>query len=43
MAGDRGSIDASLVVYRPDVVVAVVDATNLARNLYLVLKMLVTV
>jgi len=29
-----------LLVYRPDVVVAVVDATNLARNLYLVFQLL---
>ena len=39
-AGDQRAGRAALLEARPDVVVAVVDATNLARNLYLVLQLL---
>ncbi|MEE4274846.1 MAG: ferrous iron transport protein B [Thermoleophilia bacterium] len=39
-AGDQRVGRAALLEARPDVVVAVVDATNLARNLYLVLQLL---
>jgi ferrous iron transport protein B len=39
-AGDQAAGRAALLEARPDVVVAVVDATNLARNLYLVLQLL---
>lgn len=38
--GDQAAARAALLGARPDVVVAVVDATNLARNLYLVLQLL---
>ena len=38
--GDQAAARAALLDARPDVVVAVVDATNLARNLFLVLQLL---
>jgi ferrous iron transport protein B len=38
-AGDQRVARRALLDTRPDVVVAVVDATNLARNLYLVLQL----
>jgi ferrous iron transport protein B len=38
--GDQEAARAALLQARPDVVVAVVDATNLARNLFLVLELL---
>ena len=38
--GDQEAARAALLQARPDVVVAVVDATNLARNLFLVLQLL---
>jgi ferrous iron transport protein B len=38
-AGDQRVARRALLETRPDVVVAVVDATNLARNLYLVLQL----
>ena len=38
--GDQAAARAALLRARPDVVVAVVDATNLARNLFLVLQLL---
>ncbi len=38
--GDQVAARAALLDARPDVVVAVVDATNLARNLFLVLQLL---
>lgn len=37
---DQAAARATLLGARPDVVVAVIDATNLARNLYLVLQLL---
>ncbi len=38
--GDQEAARAALLSARPDVVVAVIDATNLARNLYLVFQLL---
>jgi ferrous iron transport protein B len=38
--GDQAAARAALLEARPDVVVAVVDATNIARNLFLVLQLL---
>jgi ferrous iron transport protein B len=38
--GDQAAARAALLDARPDVVVAVVDATNLQRNLFLVLQLL---
>ena len=38
--GDQAAARAALLHARPDVVVAVVDATNLQRNLFLVLQLL---
>ncbi len=38
--GDQEAARTALLEARPDVVVAVVDATNLARNLFLVLQLL---